>query len=232
MDTHSICEIKNCHKAARTKNLCQGHYLRKIRHGDPMGGRWPVNIGDCTVESCVKPAKVSGMCWAHYCRMRKHGDTSQTRCGKAMRWLESMSNHSADECLAYPFLINAQGYGYIGNAEKKGTSLASRIMCILAHGNPPHKDSYACHSCHKGNQGCVNPRHLYWGDNRSNQMDRVENGNSNRGSKHGSSKLSEADVLEIRANLSGKSVVEIANERSLAVSTVYGILSRHRWAWL
>jgi len=158
--------------------------------------------------------------------------TPRTSCGKAMRWLESMSNHSADECLAYPFLINAQGYGYIGNAEKKGTSLASRIMCILAHGNPPHKDSYACHSCHKGNQGCVNPRHLYWGDNRSNQMDRVDNENSNRGSRHGCSKLSKADVLEIRANLSGKSVVEMAAERGLAVSTIYAILSRHTWAWL
>jgi hypothetical protein len=172
------------------------------------------------------------MCWTHYTRLKRHGDTSYTRHGEAMRWLESMSNHSTDECLAYPFLINAHGYGQLRNPKEKGSMLASRMMCILAHGNPPHKDSYACHSCHKGNQGCVNPRHLYWGDNRSNQMDRVDNGNSNRGSKHANSKLTEAEVLDIRANLSGKSVVEIALERGLAVSTIYAILSRHIWAWL
>ena len=38
MDTHSICEIKNCHKAARSLGWCNGHYKRNLRYGDPLGG--------------------------------------------------------------------------------------------------------------------------------------------------------------------------------------------------
>lgn len=32
------CEIEGCDKTAKVKGLCWSHYMRKRRHGDPLGG--------------------------------------------------------------------------------------------------------------------------------------------------------------------------------------------------
>lgn len=39
MANSRICEIPNCGKTHLAHGLCRSHYMRKIRHGDPLAGR-------------------------------------------------------------------------------------------------------------------------------------------------------------------------------------------------
>lgn len=75
-----ICSIPDCDKPSRTACLCQGHYLRKLRYGDPMGGKHyvkPTADGLCSIEGCEKKSHDKGMCSMHAARVRIHGDANK-----------------------------------------------------------------------------------------------------------------------------------------------------------
>lgn len=75
---------------------------------------------------------------------------------------------------------------------------------------------------------------LAWGTPVQNQADRVLHGTSNRGSRNGQSKLSEADALEIR-HLWGTgdlSLQEIGNRFQVSKSAVWGIVHGKDWSHL
>lgn len=60
----AICRIEGCERVVRSKGLCGGHYLRLLRHGDPLSGRTPPLAGN-TVER-LWPRVVQGAteeCW-------------------------------------------------------------------------------------------------------------------------------------------------------------------------
>ena len=120
----------------------------------------------CSVDDCDKPARSAGMCSKHYARFRRHGDPSYSKHGEALKWLHANADHDEDGCLIWPFKRNASGYGVMSAPDRPGTMIAARMMCIIAHGEPPVPSDYACHSCNNGNLGCVNPKHLRWDDNR------------------------------------------------------------------
>lgn len=115
--------------------------------------------------------------------------------GSSEAFLRANLGHSGDECLEWPFRRVPTGYGLavIGGVQKR----ASRWMCILAHGEPPSPRHEAAHGC--GNAGCVNPRHLRWATPAENCADKLAHGTHNRGAKHPKTKLTPADVAEIRA---------------------------------
>lgn len=232
MANPSICSIPECGKPARTKGLCQGHYLRQLRYGDPMGGRWPINSGICSADGCCRPARARGMCSTHYTRQKRHGDYSYSKHGEALRWLNEHLDYDGDDCLIWPFKRNKSGYGVMRAPHRKGAMTASRMMCILAHGEPEDPSDYACHNCHNGHLGCVHPKHLRWDTNRGNQMDRVEAGNSNRGTRHGSAILRDCDVLRIRSLEGVMPRKEIAAQYGVSPSAIHLIMQRRTWAWL
>jgi hypothetical protein len=139
---------------------------------------------NCSVLRCEAVAWRRGLCCAHYTRQRKHGDplAGGTPKGELLHWLKRHANYPADECLTWPFGDRGNGYGSV-KFRGKHTS-ASRVMCLLAHGEPTAPDADAAHSCGNGHLGCVNPRHLRWATRLENVRDAISHGSTSRGAKH------------------------------------------------
>ncbi len=124
--------------------------------------------------------------------------------GQARAWIRANLDYPhADWCLIWPFSRIQSGYA-------KFTSKAvavHRVMCEYKNGLPPTPKHQACHSCGRGNQGCVNPNHLSWKTNAENQIERF---------KHSGwtpqRKLTPQDVEEIRA-LKGLTPIAVISER-------------------
>ncbi len=100
--------------------------------------------------------------------------------GRAVPWLEAHLNHEGEECLFWPFY---KGTGY-GQFKHNGVYYyAHRYMCELVNGPAPTPKHQAAHSCGRGQDGCVNPRHLDWKTNGENQLDRRAHGTKSSGPK-------------------------------------------------
>lgn len=194
----------------------------------------------CGVEGCLANAHHDasgrrGWCCMHYQRWQKHGDP--TIAGgvpkPALDWLAANVGHIGDDCLVWPFHVSKKdGYGRVHHPADGHLMTASRLMCVLAHGEPPTPKHEAAHSCGKGSSACVNPGHVYWATPTRNQRDRVLHGTSNRGERQGGSKLTEEDVRSIRGMIGSMTQGSIADLFGVEVSTISRISTGDVWGWL
>lgn len=111
-------------------------------------------------------------------------------------------------------------------------TLASRVMCVLAHGEPPDLSYEAAHSCGNGANGCLNPGHLSWKTRTENQGDRVEHGTHQRGERQWKAKLTESDVRTIRKRAEQERQSVIAKDYGINQCTVSEIKTGRKWGWL
>lgn len=117
--------------------------------------------------------------------------------GNNFKWMLQHVSYQGDDCLKWPFSIDENyGRGRIGYNGK--IYWAHRLMCILAHGNPPTPKHQTAHSCGNGHKRCINPRHLSWKTNSQNQSDRRKHG-TQKGAKGNRAKLSIEQIAEIRS---------------------------------
>jgi hypothetical protein len=105
-------------------------------------------------------------------------------------------------------------------------------MCIEARGRPPTPTHEAAHHCGKGNEGCTNPKHIYWATSAQNQSDRIIHGTTNRGSRQGQAKLTEFDVLQIRQLMTSRTQTQLAQQFQVSPSTISNIKTGKNWSWL
>jgi len=94
------------------------------------------------------------------------------------------------------------------------------------------ENQQVCHSC--DNPQCIRPDHLFLGTQSMNQKDSANKGRhyiqDNKGSKHPLSKITEADVLQIRElRASGMRVVLLAQKFNVSVECIYSVIKRLRW---
>jgi hypothetical protein len=107
---------------------------------------------------------------------------------RLMLWIRDHLEYPHDYCLIWPFGRNTHGYGLL---TRKGlANSAHRYICELANGPPPTPQHQAAHSCGRGHDGCVNPRHLSWKTVSENQLERAPH--------LGRRKLTAEQVEEIR----------------------------------
>lgn len=73
------CSIDGCENEIRSVKygLCNAHYVRFRRHGDPLGGgplRDRTGPKPCGVEGCGEKAKSKGYCEKHYAQILRVGE--------------------------------------------------------------------------------------------------------------------------------------------------------------
>lgn len=115
-----------------------------------------------------------------------------------IKWaqVELAARSSQDECFLWPFSKTRDGYGQL--RQKRRFKLAHREVCRIVHGDQPTPQHEVAHSC--GNRGCINPRHLRWATHKENCDDKIGHGTKLLGEQCPCHKLTEAEVLEIRAS--------------------------------
>jgi len=128
------------------------------------------------------------------------------------------------ECGCWIFLgyLNADGYGQVGKTLP--SRLAHRLSYETFKGEIP-AGLGVLHSC--DTPSCINPDHLSVGDLGDNMRDMVARGRQCKGTKNAQAKLTEAEVLAIRASpINGKALA-----RTMGISTMLVSLIRRRKIW-
>ena len=124
----------------------------------------------------------------------------------------------------------SDGHGY-GQFSYDGQQMRSnRVAWLLEHGDPG--EQMVLHECH--NRACVNPEHLYLGDNKQNMKDAAEQGNLGKGRSPGESnakaKLTEDDVRKIRMKYEdGMTQADLADEFPVSRPNIGKIVRREAW---
>lgn len=146
--------------------------------------------------------------------------------GAKAQWLRDHASYSAkDDCLIWPF-SRSRGYGMFGF---NGQLLyAHRYMCELVKGPASTPNHEAAHSCGRGEDGCVHPKHLSWKTRTGNERDKIAHGRSAWGPRRSRRyMLTSAQVLAIRA--SDKTVTELAEQYHVTRSNIRKILKFETW---
>lgn len=143
----------------------------------------------------------------------------------------SMLDIDTDECVVWDYASGSHGYGQLWFDGKDQT--VHRLALTLKIGDPPNSKSQALHRpniCH--NRKCFNYQHLYWGTAKDNHRDSVIDKTHSspplhKGVKHPRAKLSEKQVLDIRADKDSHR--EIAKKYGIVKATVGFIKSKRIW---
>ena len=125
---------------------------------------------------------------------------------------------------------SSRSYGQISHQGR--LKKAHRVSYELYVGPVPEGEGYhgtcVCHVC--DNTLCVNPAHLFLGTHSDNVRDMVEKDRQAKGEKLGMSKLTESDVIAIRADSRAERV--IAADYPINRSTVGAVRRREIWRHL
>lgn len=232
------CMVDGCNSLATNRGgargMCNKHYLRWRKHGDPNFSLYDrEQTGKpCKADGCESRSGYKGYCEKHAERLKRNGDplAFHPRHRKCISWIESHVSYDGDECLIWPFSVGDHGRGTT-MLRGKVTS-APRIMCILAHGEPPSPAMHAAHSCGNGHIGCVHPRHLRWATVAENENDKRDHGTLRRGTTINTNKLTEDDVRAIRVAQGERIGAYLARQYGVSVSCISMIRKRKSWGWL
>ena len=186
----------------------------------------------CSVDGCGGKHYCRSYCRKHYSRFKRYGDplAGKAGTGEALAFIKDVAlNFAGDGCLIWLFACK-NGYPdiYVGGK----VVLAHRYICTLTYGDPPTPQHHAAHSCGKGRDGYVNPKHLRWATAKENIADKVIHGTDFRGERNGRAKLREADVLLIRAARGKKPTTALAAKYGISLVQAHNIQKRKAWRYL
>ena len=78
----TTCTVPDCGRPERGNALCEMHFMRDLRHSDPMVTYRPRQVGECTIDGCAEPKESHGWCKMHARRARHNGDPLVVKQGK------------------------------------------------------------------------------------------------------------------------------------------------------
>ncbi len=144
-------------------------------------------------------------------------------------WSKVDKSAGPNGCWLWKASCFSTGYGVFS---RMGTlELAHRCSWELANGPIP-KGLWVCHHCDC--PPCVNPEHLFLATSAGNTQDSVDKGRRAKGATHGSHKLTEEDILAIRARYARGGVLkrELADAYGVTPTQTGNIISHKHWKHL
>jgi hypothetical protein len=132
-------------------------------------------------------------------------------------------------CWGWIGSFDSRGYGRICEHYGGRFFKAHRLSWFLHHGEWPNQN--VLHRC--DNPACTNPDHLFLGSHADNVADMVSKERHSRGEHRPNSKLTEAQVREIRERrAAGERRRDLANSFDVSEWTIQNIYSGKSWSWL
>lgn len=141
------------------------------------------------------------------------------------RFWEKVQRGSSNECWLWVGALNPDGYGILaGGQDRPDVNLlrAHRVSWEINRG-PIDSEQHVLHHC--DNPPCVNPSHLFLGDQVANNADRDRKGRGGdrRGERNGRTVLTDEQVSSIRERYARGGITQ------LDLGKQYGISEVHVW---
>jgi hypothetical protein len=145
------------------------------------------------------------------------------------RFLEQL--HKTGDCWQWRGAKGHRGYGVIGAGGYHGRTLRAHRVAYELFVGPIPEGMCVCHRC--DNPGCVNPSHLFLGTYAENQADSLAKDRKPRGERHGSARLTWAQVQEIRDRYQPYSPkfggAALGQRYGIGATEVWNIVHRRKW---
>lgn len=196
----------------------------------------------CTVENCDRPAKAKGLCTGHLRRLERDGELRpevplrakrangappSEVLARAVRSTDAPPHGLAVPCLRLSGKAgDGRAYVLVGKAHVPAARLAYETWV-----GPIPAGQNVLHHCDVGD--CIEPTHLYTGDQQRNMADKIERGRdrSPLGEDNGRARLTEDAVRSIRRRRTdGETMTSIASDLGVSTSTVKAVVDRRTWA--
>jgi hypothetical protein len=117
------------------------------------------------------------------------------------------------------------GYGCFTMRPARIKSERAHRLAWKIHVGQISREEHVLHRC--DNPVCVNPAHLFLGDQSTNMKDKCEKGRQDRGSDHWNVKLKPRDVIKIRSSTDRKKL--LAKRYGVSPATITDIQKRRSW---
>lgn len=141
--------------------------------------------------------------------------------------LHARATRAPSGCWLWSGQRDRDGYGSVSYRNRRWG--AHRLAWFFRRGPIP-KGLFVCHRCDV--PACINPEHLFLGSPRDNTQDSATKGRraDTRGSRHGNSKVTEAQVVEMRAAFAaGDPVATIARRVGMSPANTKKIVLSETW---
>ena len=227
-----VCLIEGCSNPVLCRGLCNAHYIRWQRHGNPFHRKTQkLGTKKCKHPGCERLNEIGEYCTKHYQRYMKLGITDdsilknlKSVSPKRRIWLCSEADPETG-CWIWQKGKDKDGYGQFSFKNKNYR--AHRVAYRLYVGPIP-KGMQVLHTC--DTPSCVNPAHLFLGNNNDNMADKVQKGRQAKGEDNGLSKLTEDQVREIKKRLLGtETISDIARDYPVDRKVVSRIKAGTNW---
>ena len=144
-------------------------------------------------------------------------------------WMKVDKTSSPNGCWLWTAALNADGYPHFPCPETNEYR-GNRIAWRLVNGAIPD-DKYVLHKPECHNRKCVNPDHMYLGDQSQNAQDMKTNGthHSPAGEENGNSLLTESAISEIRNTYKRGNVGALAKKFNVSPACIRDVLLGRTW---